>query len=102
MNRNRILVPRGTITSDEIEMIASKLFTIGYTVKKGSVTAGMNKGSKYIEFWIDGGDNRDGTRNDGSGQRRLVRDDYNCPDSGKAPLNPDHGKENPKCGTANG
>lgn len=54
MDRNRILIPRGTLSAEEINRIAADLFHIGYTVRKVSIQAGENKGSKYIEYWIDG------------------------------------------------
>lgn len=56
MIKNRILIPRGTLTTEEIEMIAGKLFKIGYTVRKVTISSGQNKGAKCIEFWIDGGE----------------------------------------------
>lgn len=56
MNINKILVPRGTLDSEEMEMVAAKLFKCGYSVRKLSITSGENKGCKAIQFWIDGGD----------------------------------------------
>lgn len=54
MDRNRILIPRVTLSAEEINRIAGDLFHIWYTVRKVSIQAGENKGSKYIEYWIDG------------------------------------------------
>lgn len=54
MEKQRILVPRGTLCMEEMERIAAYLFRIGYTVRKRSIQSGSNKGSKYIEYWIEG------------------------------------------------
>lgn len=51
MVKGRILIPRGTLVNEEMEMIASKIFKVGYTVRKVKITDGPNKGGKYIEYW---------------------------------------------------
>lgn len=43
-----------------MEYVAGKLFKCGYTLKKGKVDKGDLKGSRYIEFWIDKTEVRDG------------------------------------------
>ncbi len=53
MKRNRITIPNGALTNDEIEIVIGKLAMCGYTVKKGKYNTGEFKGTKYIEFWID-------------------------------------------------
>jgi hypothetical protein len=53
MKRNRIVIPSGTLTNEEVETLIGKLAMCGYTVKKGKVSTGELKGTKYIEYWID-------------------------------------------------
>ncbi len=60
MGRNRIYIPPGTLANDEMEHVAGKLFKCGYTLKKGKVDKGDLKGSRYIEFWIDKTEVKDG------------------------------------------
>lgn len=51
MAKGKILIPRGTLVNEEMELIAAKLFKIGYAVRKVNIKDGPNKGSKYIEYW---------------------------------------------------
>lgn len=51
--RQRIIIPPGTLVNDQIARIASDLVMCSYSVKKGKVDKGENKGAKYIEYWID-------------------------------------------------
>lgn len=60
MERKRIFIPTGTLTNDEMEYVAGKLFKCGYTLKKGKVDKGDLKGSRYIEFWNDMMEVKDG------------------------------------------
>jgi hypothetical protein len=53
VKRNRIVIPSGTLTNEEVEILIGKIAMCGYTVKKGKVTTGDMKGTKYIEYWID-------------------------------------------------
>lgn len=51
MAKGMILVPRGSLSSEEMELLASKLFKIGYAVRKVTIKEGQNKGSRCIEYW---------------------------------------------------
>ena len=54
MDRQRILIPRGSLPAEEVDRIAADLFHVGYAVRKISVQSGENKGAKCIEYWIEG------------------------------------------------
>lgn len=84
MDRQKILIPRGTLPADEINRIAADLFSIGYTVRKVSVLSGEHKGAKYIEYWIDGKGKEDVRACEaGGGERRRSRDVPSYPDTGE-------------------
>lgn len=53
MKRNRIHIPAGTLTNEEIEMISGKLIMCGYSVRKSKYKNGESKGVRYIEYWIE-------------------------------------------------
>lgn len=50
MVKQKIVIPQGTITVDEMEMIAGKLFKCGYAVVRGSEKI-KNKSVRIIEFY---------------------------------------------------
>lgn len=57
MERNRIYIPAGSLTNEEMESVAVSLFKCGYTVKKGKTDKNSTtvKAAKYIEFWFERG-----------------------------------------------
>lgn len=60
MAKQRINIPGGTLTNEEIEMIAGKLVMCGYMVCKGKYTKDKYKGFRYLEYCPQEGD-ADGT-----------------------------------------
>jgi methyl coenzyme M reductase subunit D len=60
MAKQRINIPSGTLTNEEIEMIAGKLVMCGYAVGKGKYKKEPNKGVRYLEYGAQEGD-ADGT-----------------------------------------
>lgn len=50
MEKQVIYVPQGSLTVEEMEMVAGKLFKCGYTVKRGSEKIN-NKAIRTIEIW---------------------------------------------------
>lgn len=81
MSNGQILIPRGTLDSAEMEMIASKLFKIGYAVRKVTVSGGQHKGAKIIEYWIDGGEDSVRKCEAGGSKGRPVGDGTVSPDT---------------------
>lgn len=48
--KRRFNIP-SSATNDDIELVASKLFTWGYTVRKGKYKDGEAKNIRFIEFY---------------------------------------------------
>jgi hypothetical protein len=61
MAKQRINIPSGTLTNEEIEMIAGKLVMCGYMVCKGKYKSEKYKGIRFIEYCEVEGD-ADATR----------------------------------------
>ena len=50
MSRQRIVIPPGAMTVEEMELVAGKLFKCGYSVTRGSIKI-KNKSMRVIEFF---------------------------------------------------